>query len=245
MNTQVDVPEVLSNTTIFRGMDQHQMERIGSICVERYVTAGDEIFPQGSASDELYVVANGEVDILLDRSMSSELEDAGHVTIATIRRGEAFGEIALVDQGVRSATARCGLSDTCVLVIRRADLIELYAGVGKRQNQSLVTNSCAIWQPTSPLRSVPGRPTCSFASGSRGPVDKSHDNSSHERYTRRARRHRPCLVCVSSQTGQEICGLKLSRSEPSFFWAKSTTPTRPGWHSSSEALASTSYTVQP
>ena len=125
MNTQVDVPEVLSNTTIFRGMDQHQMERIGSICVERYVTAGDEIFPQGSASDELYVVANGEVDILLDRSMSSELEDAGHVTIATIRRGEAFGEIALVDQGVRSATARCGLSDTCVLVIRRADLIEL------------------------------------------------------------------------------------------------------------------------
>lgn len=125
MNTGVDVLEVLQDTTVFRGMDLAEMKQIAALCTERYLTAGDEIFPQGSASDELYVVATGEVDILLDRSMNSRFDEDDAVTIATIRRGEAFGEIALVDQGVRSATARCGLSDTCVLVIRREELIAL------------------------------------------------------------------------------------------------------------------------
>ena len=125
MNTGVEVLDVLHDTEVFRGMSEAELAQIAALCDERYLTAGDEIFPQGSASDELYVVASGEVDILLDRSMSSQSEDAGQLTIATIRRGEAFGEIALVDQGIRSASAQCGLSDTCVLVIKRMAVIAL------------------------------------------------------------------------------------------------------------------------
>jgi len=125
MNARFDPIEVLADATIFRDMTEAELTAIADICQEEYLSAGDLVFPQGSTSNELYVVACGEVDILLDRSMSSEEEDSGQITIATMRRGEAFGEIALVDQGVRSAAAACELSDTCVLVIPSADLIAL------------------------------------------------------------------------------------------------------------------------
>jgi CRP-like cAMP-binding protein len=45
------------------------------------------------------------------------------ITITTLRRGQSFGEIALVDQGLRSATARCAANNTTVLVIPRDRLI--------------------------------------------------------------------------------------------------------------------------
>jgi CRP-like cAMP-binding protein len=47
------------------------------------------------------------------------------VTIATLRGGQAFGEIALVDQGLRSAGARSAAENTRLLVIPRAKLLNL------------------------------------------------------------------------------------------------------------------------
>ena len=46
-------------------------------------------------------------------------------TIAVLRRGQSFGEVAIVDPGVRSASAKCG-SDTCkLLAIDRGKFLEL------------------------------------------------------------------------------------------------------------------------
>ena len=52
-------------------------------------------------------------------------ESPGPTTIATLRRDQSFGEIALVDEGFRSASARCAAPGTRLLVIRRDDLIQL------------------------------------------------------------------------------------------------------------------------
>jgi CRP-like cAMP-binding protein len=47
------------------------------------------------------------------------------VTIATLRDGQTFGEISLVDQGLRSASARCATDNTRLLVIPRDKLLAL------------------------------------------------------------------------------------------------------------------------
>ena len=49
----------------------------------------------------------------------------GPVTIATLREGQTFGEVALVDQGLRSASARCSEAETLLLKIPRDKLIRL------------------------------------------------------------------------------------------------------------------------
>ena len=51
------------------------------------------------------MIAQGEVDIVINRSATEELEKK-ETTVAVLRRGQSFGEVALVDEGLRSASAR-------------------------------------------------------------------------------------------------------------------------------------------
>ena len=60
---------------------------------------GETIFHQGDPGDALHVVASGAVKIVLP---SAEGEEA---IIATLRPGDFFGELALLDGAPRSATA--------------------------------------------------------------------------------------------------------------------------------------------
>jgi CRP-like cAMP-binding protein len=118
---------VLRQADIFYAIDPEQLERVAEACQERQFGAGEIIFKENSSSDELYVIARGEVEILVDPALVSDRPDTPSrpTTIATLRRGQSFGEVALVDQGLRSATARSASGDTRLLVIPRERLMAL------------------------------------------------------------------------------------------------------------------------
>lgn len=56
---------------------------------------GDIIFRQGDQADNMYVVQEGEVEILVNDRV-----------VETAREGHLFGEMALIDKKERSATVR-------------------------------------------------------------------------------------------------------------------------------------------
>src|SRR5579872_3155350 len=120
----MSVVTVLKQADIFYELTTTQLELIASICEERHYQIGDLIFAQNTAGDELYVIANGEVTIEMDAGLligqPSEVQ-----TIAILRRGQSFGEVALVDQGRRSASARCAQHGTHLVVIPREKLMLL------------------------------------------------------------------------------------------------------------------------
>ncbi len=118
---------LLEQVDIFADLDKERLERIASACVERRYAQGDLIFRENTNSDELYVILQGEVAIQVDPRILgvSDEESPGPTTIATLRRGQSFGEVALVDEGLRSASARCAAPNTRLLVIRRDDLIQM------------------------------------------------------------------------------------------------------------------------
>ena len=118
---------LLEQVDIFADLDTERLKRIASVCTERRYGQGDIIFHENTDSDELYIILQGEVEIQVDpRTLGVPAEESpGPTTIATLWRGQSFGEVALVDEGFRSASARCATPNTRLLVIRRDDLIQM------------------------------------------------------------------------------------------------------------------------
>jgi len=137
---------ILRQTDIFYDLTDPQLEMIAALCSEVSPKIGEIIFEENSAGDELYIVANGKVDILVnpDLVQPTPTGKAPHpLTIATIRRGQTFGEIALVDQGLRSASARCASKKARLLVIARDRLIKLcdnYSDLGYRLMRNIAAD---------------------------------------------------------------------------------------------------------
>lgn len=135
----------LKQADIFFQLTNTQLEMITDICQEKLFHANEVIFPEGSESDELYVIIQGEVDILVDPGLVSDKRDTmqNSAPIARLRRGQSFGEVALVDRGLRSATAIASQNNTRLLVIPRLELMEIceaYPQLGYRLMKNLAAD---------------------------------------------------------------------------------------------------------
>jgi len=135
----------LKQADIFYELTPTQLELVASLCEERRLNTGDMVFEENTPSDELYIIAQGEIEIQVDPNLVGDDSNRqmGAVTIATLRRGQSFGEIALVDQGLRSATARCAQHGTQLLIIPRDKLMSLcdtYPQLGYRLMRNLAAD---------------------------------------------------------------------------------------------------------
>ena len=117
---------LLKQIDVFCDLSPAQLKMIAELCEERRYQAGETIFEENSTGHELYIIAQGEVEIKINPmvvSLDGNAESTP-VTLATLRRGQSFGEIALVDEGLRSATA-IAAADTHLLVLPRHQLLAL------------------------------------------------------------------------------------------------------------------------
>jgi CRP-like cAMP-binding protein len=115
----------LKYADIFYGLRTEHLERIEAICTELAPEQDTVIFEENSPGDEMYIVARGAVEIQVDPAMLGLDTDTGPTTVATLRKGQAFGEVVLVDQGLRSASAKIATGNALLLVIKRDDLVSL------------------------------------------------------------------------------------------------------------------------
>ncbi|MDZ4670699.1 MAG: cyclic nucleotide-binding domain-containing protein [Phototrophicales bacterium] len=139
----MSVVNVLKQADIFDELTNTQLELIASICTDRHYQANDIIFEENTPGDELYVIASGEVGIEVDPALVGKEPSSGSHIIAVLRRGQSFGEVSLVDQGLRSAGARCTQQDTHLVVIPRDKLMLLcdtYPQLGYRLMRNLAAD---------------------------------------------------------------------------------------------------------
>lgn len=137
--------DLLKQVDIFFQVPVDYLDKVAVLCKEISYQAGEIIFSEGADSADLYVILQGEVDVLVDPGLvGRQPEDpAQPVSIATLRRGQSFGEIALIDLGVRSATTRAAVDNTLLLAIPRDGLIELcdrYPEMGYGLMRNLATD---------------------------------------------------------------------------------------------------------
>jgi CRP/FNR family cyclic AMP-dependent transcriptional regulator len=136
---------ILKHTEIFNKLTPTQLEMISHISQERTYQAGDIVLYEGTATDELFVIVSGHVDVQVNPALVSEHPGAEYssISIATLSRGQCFGEITLVDNGVRIATVRAMQNKTRLLVIAVEKILTLcdtYPQLGYRLMQNIATD---------------------------------------------------------------------------------------------------------
>jgi CRP-like cAMP-binding protein len=110
--------ESLRSSPLFARMAPETLANLARTLRRRRFRRGEVIFHQGDPGDSLHIVVAGAVKIVLP---SAEGDEA---IIATLRRGDFFGELALLDGAPHSATATA-LEPTETLVLPRREFHEL------------------------------------------------------------------------------------------------------------------------
>lgn len=85
--------ETLRAVPLFSELDERDLETLSSQMHERRFPAGAEVTTEGSTGAGFFVIADGSADVTVGGEQRS-----------TIGPGDYFGEIALIDDGVRSAS---------------------------------------------------------------------------------------------------------------------------------------------
>ncbi|HRQ37114.1 MAG TPA: cyclic nucleotide-binding domain-containing protein [Chloroflexota bacterium] len=123
---QQSIAAILSVTEIFDNLTTTQLELVASICDSATYNQGDVLLQENESTTELYVIARGGVEIMMNPSLvGADQEKYEPVVITELRQGQVFGEVALVDEGIRSATARVSQDNTTLLKVPRDRLMLL------------------------------------------------------------------------------------------------------------------------
>lgn len=113
--------ESLRRCALFAHVDDEALRQVGGHLRRRRFRRNEVIFHQGDPGELLQIVASGAVKIAL---ASPEGDEA---IIATLRPGDFFGELALLDAAPRSATATA-IEATETLDLPRSVFLEMHAG---------------------------------------------------------------------------------------------------------------------
>ena len=108
------VTDILRKVPLFSQLAPSDLERVSEISRERAYPRNSVILFEDDPGDALYVVALGQVKVVLIG------EDGREVILSVMGEGEFFGEMALVDDEPRSAHV-IAMEDSTLLVLRRED----------------------------------------------------------------------------------------------------------------------------
>lgn len=112
--------DLLLEVAFFSSLDDEERSVLAQHLDHRHYPASATIFRDGDRGDAMYIIHQGEVELWLFD------DDNTRVTLGTFGPGEFFGELSLLDQEPRSATATA-TDETDVLIVDREDLRILFA----------------------------------------------------------------------------------------------------------------------
>ena len=108
------IEDTLSRVELFADLEKEDLQRIGKACVVREFKPGDVIVRENEIGVAFYIIDKGRVEVVRDLGTPSEQ------VLDTMGPSSFFGEMALFDNHVRSASIRA-LEETRCLVLTKWD----------------------------------------------------------------------------------------------------------------------------
>jgi CRP-like cAMP-binding protein len=118
-------PMVLKEQPLFADMSPQDLENMSPAFFEKNFTPGAVLFVEGMTGEVLYLIRSGKVEIVKTD------KDGREVVLAALGKGEFLGEMSLIDNLPRAATARTSEETLCLAMTRKSfqQLIEKYPGI--------------------------------------------------------------------------------------------------------------------
>ena len=131
---------LLHGVPVFAKLAPEDLAQVADVTVPRSFGAGEIVFREGDSGDTCYVVRTGRARAI------REHPDGRSIALATFGPGEIFGELAMFDSELRSATIEA-VEDTDAVAILGADMrrllrahpdisLKLLIGLGRRLRET-------------------------------------------------------------------------------------------------------------
>lgn len=98
-----DAIDVIERVPLFANMSPRDVEGIAALFKERRFAAGETVTKEGSGAAAFFVIESGEAAVSVDGRPRT-----------TLTKGDYFGEVALIDEGARSATVTATTDLVCL-----------------------------------------------------------------------------------------------------------------------------------
>lgn len=118
MPSSGEVVELLGRVPVFSTLEPEDLERIAQLAVPRRFEPGQAVFREGDSSDTCYVVRSGHARAVRGHG------DGRTITLAVFGPGDFFGELALFEDELRSATVEA-IEETTVVAVLGPDMRRL------------------------------------------------------------------------------------------------------------------------
>ena len=105
--------QILKSVPFFAELPEADLEAISKKVMMEYFPAGHVLFNEGDSGDKMYIIKTGSVEVI-----------RGSATVATLKEGEFFGEMALVSDLPRTATIKV-TGDVELLVLQKEEFRHL------------------------------------------------------------------------------------------------------------------------
>jgi CRP-like cAMP-binding protein len=108
----------LKKAQLFSGVSTADLRAVAQIAQELRFEKNDVIVREDDVGESMYIIKSGRVAITKQKDRTASIE------LAVMGEGECFGDMAVIDTEVRSATVRAQ-QDCVLLKINRDDLLEV------------------------------------------------------------------------------------------------------------------------
>lgn len=109
---------VLKRVQLFANLTNEELSLLSEICHEIQVPPQTMIIEQNSGGTEMYIVAAGSVEVFIGSREKGR-------SLVVLGRGQVIGEMALIDQGDRSASVKSTGEGATLYAIERNRFYEL------------------------------------------------------------------------------------------------------------------------
>ncbi len=102
----------LARVPLFRGLKKRQLERLAKRFVEREYAAGEAIVTQDKGGEGIFIIVSGKAEAIRERA------DGIKAVVNTFGPTDFFGELALLDDGLRTASVVATEATKCLALVR-------------------------------------------------------------------------------------------------------------------------------